>query len=298
MEFNTTDSLLNDIPPSGISAFHAWYDPCGNVERWGSDQDTLTTTVVYAYSTACRPTTSVTTIPRSIFKHPRGVGLDTYLYEFAYSADQTHDTIRTYHLPERSRQLEIVRTFHADGTIAAETIKEGEGNRLVEESTTHVERGGDFSVTALTWNDDSSWSRSTMKFDSNGFLLRKKFDGFRPNDSVASLTTTEVFINDSLGNPVLIVSECSECHGKVDSTSRSYRYDRYGNWTERQSSITVNGGEPSHAPTTRNRTIITRRIISYYQPSDSPEQFRPVIPIGGLTRRRWPHASVNPTSPH
>jgi hypothetical protein len=101
-------------------------------------------------------------------------------------------------------------------------------------------------------------------YDSNGFLIKRRFETV--SDSIASDIDRgwKSYQNDRFGNPVLEIDSLSEA--LPDTTTFAYVYDSCGNWTQRRTYANPRPRSRHGSYGTPFVNVITRQILYYSGP--------------------------------
>ncbi len=152
---------------------------------------------------------------------------------------------RIHAAPDGSR-LDILRRYpDTDYMITSEH----EGNRISEVHATP--------------DTTRVLSRSSRTLDSTGAVIEECYYS-------RGRTQLTSYINDSLGNPVVVRYDWLDAPWPPRITHISYRYDHYGNWIERTEHST--GFQMSrHGIVHVESAYRNRRSITYYEPRSAPD---------------------------
>lgn len=161
------------------------------------------------------------------------------------------------------------RLYTADGTLTRRTVvtSDARGNELAVQS--YVSQGTLDSRTVSTYDasgslEETNWyyadgqqgGRTVYRRDAKGVLVSSTSFAYAPDGALQSRTDATY---DIRGNPTEVIWYGES--GRFKKTERStYRYDVFGNWTQRTTTTSVvHGDVSSFAP-----PLVAYRTITYY----------------------------------
>jgi len=161
------------------------------------------------------------------------------------------------------------RLYAADGTLARRTVVTADvgGNELVTQSydsqgalegrtVATYDASGNLEEANWYYADDKQGGRTVYRRDTKSVLLSSTSFAYAPDEALQSRTDATY---DIRGNPTEMIWYGES--GRFKRTERStYRYDVFGNWTQRTTTTSVVRGDvSSFAP-----PVVAYRTIAYY----------------------------------
>jgi hypothetical protein len=161
------------------------------------------------------------------------------------------------------------RLYSADGTLTRRTVftTDAHGNELVAQSydsqemlesrtVSTYDASGGLEGTNWYYADGQPGGQTIYRRDAKGVLVSSTSFAYGPDGALQSRTDATY---DIRGNPTEVIWYGES--GRFKKTERStYRYDVFGNWTERTTTTSIeHGGASSFAP-----PVVAYRTITYY----------------------------------
>jgi antitoxin component YwqK of YwqJK toxin-antitoxin module len=161
------------------------------------------------------------------------------------------------------------RLYAADGTLTHRTVitTDAHGNawvmqsydsqgRLESRTTSTYDASGNLEETSWYYADGQQGGQTVYRRDAKGVLLSSTSFAYAPDGTLQGRTDAAY---DIRGNPTEVIWYGES--GRSKKTERStYRYDVFGNWTQRTTTTSVvQGNVSSFAP-----PVVAYRTITYY----------------------------------
>jgi hypothetical protein len=146
-------------------------------------------------------------------------------------------------------------TYNAPGNETAAHGYTPEG-ALESRTVSTYDGKGNLEATAWYYADGKQGGQITYKYDSKGTLLSSSAFESAPNGALQSRTDITY---DARGNPTEVMWYGDNSKFKKRETS-TYRYDIFGNWTQRTTTTWVSTDSKSYF----EPPIISYRTLTYY----------------------------------